>query len=44
LFETEQSVELEKLLLNLSWQHYETIGQMHYFDFEAVVIYYLKTE
>ena len=42
LFETEQSVELEKLLLNLSWQHYERIGQGHYFDFEAVVIYVLR--
>ncbi|MCK5354049.1 MAG: DUF2764 family protein [Methyloprofundus sp.] len=42
LFETEQSVELEKLLLNLSWQHYERIGQAHYFDFEAVVIYVLR--
>ncbi|GAW87426.1 conserved hypothetical protein [Bathymodiolus platifrons methanotrophic gill symbiont] len=29
LFETEQSVELEKLLLNLSWQHYERIGHAH---------------
>ena len=42
LFETEQSVELEKLLLNLSWQHYESIGHTHYFDFEAVVIYVLR--
>ena len=42
LFETEQSVELEKLLLNLSWQHYERIGHAHYFDFEAVVIYVLR--
>lgn len=42
LFETEQSVELEKLLLNLSWQHYESIGHAHYFDFEAVVIYVLR--
>ena len=42
LFVTEQSVELEKLLLNLSWQHYESIGHTHYFDFEAVVIYVLR--
>ena len=42
LFETEQSVELEKLLLNLSWQHYERVGHVHYFDFEAVVIYVLR--
>jgi len=42
LFETEQCVELEKLLLKLSWQYYETIGRAHYFDFEAVVIYVLR--
>ena len=42
LFETEQSVELEKLLLNLSWQYYESIGYSHYFDFEAVLIYVLR--
>ena len=42
LFKQEQSVELEKLLLNLSWQHYEMIGHDHYFDFEAVVIYVLR--
>lgn len=42
LFETEQSVELEKLLLNLSWKHYESIGYSHYFDFEAVLIYVLR--
>lgn len=42
LFETEQSVELEKLLLNLSWEHYENIGYSHYFDFEAVLIYVLR--
>jgi len=42
LFETDQSVELEKLLLNLSWQHYERMGRTHYFDFEAVVIYVLR--
>ncbi|MCK5665562.1 MAG: DUF2764 family protein [Thiotrichaceae bacterium] len=42
LFQTDQSVELEKLLLNLSWEHYERIGQCHYFDFEAVVIYVLR--
>ncbi len=42
LFVTEQSVALEKLLLNLSWQHYAHIGQGHYFDFEAIVIYVLR--
>ena len=41
-FASEQSVELEKLLLNLSWQHYENMGRSHYFDFTAVVIYVLR--
>ncbi len=42
LFASNQSVELEKLLLNLSWQHYERMGQGHYFDFVAVVVYVLR--
>jgi len=42
LFVNDESVELEKLLLNLSWQHYEKLGQAHYFDFEAVVLYVLR--
>ncbi|MBT6575618.1 MAG: DUF2764 family protein [Gammaproteobacteria bacterium] len=42
LFIEDKSVELEKLLLNLSWEHYESIGHSHYFDFEAVVIYVLR--
>lgn len=42
LFMTNETVALEKLLLDLSWQHYEKIGQGHYFDFEAVIIYVLR--
>jgi hypothetical protein len=42
LFVKDESVELEKLLLNLSWQHYEKLSQSHYFDFEAVVLYVLR--
>jgi len=42
LLKTAQCVELEKLLLNLSWQYYEKIGQGHYFDFEAVILYVLR--
>ena len=42
LFVEDKSVELEKLLLNLSWEYYESIGHSHYFDFEAVVIYVLR--
>lgn len=39
---TNKSLELEKLLLNRVWQHYQRLGQNHYFDFEAVVIYVLR--
>jgi len=42
LFVANESVELEKLLLNLSWQHYAQLGQAHYSDFEAVVLYVLR--
>jgi len=42
LFEADRSIELEKLLLNLSWQRYERMGQGHYFDFAAVVVYVLR--
>lgn len=38
----EESLALEKFLLNLVWQHYEQQGNGHYFDFEAVVIYVLR--
>ena len=37
-----KTYELEKLLLDLVWQHYISIGSQHYFDFPAVVIYVLK--
>jgi len=42
LFNNNETLALEKLLLNLSWQHYERLGQRHYFDFEAVIIYVLR--
>jgi len=42
LFNSNECVALEKLLLNLSWRHYEKMGQGHYFDFEAVIIYVLR--
>jgi len=42
LFNNNETLALEKLLLHLSWQHYERLGQGHYFDFEAVVIYVLR--
>ncbi|MCL7421964.1 MAG: DUF2764 family protein [Methylobacter sp.] len=37
-----KSYELEKLLLNLVWQHCAREGSQHYFDFPAVVIYVLR--
>ena len=37
-----QPLELEKLLLELIWTHYTQTGNLHYFDFEAVVIYVLR--
>ncbi len=42
LLEGEDSLALEKFLLNLVWQHYEQQGNGHYFDFEAVIIYVLR--
>ena len=33
---------LERLLLNLSWEHYGRVADAHFFDFEAVVIYVLR--
>ncbi len=37
-----QPLKLEKLLLELVWTHYAQSGSLHYFDFEAVVIYVLR--
>ncbi len=42
LIEQDRSLELEKLMLEVVWRHYERVGQGHYFDFPAVVIYVLK--
>ena len=42
LLEQDKTYELEKLLLNLVWRHYERVGGNHYFDFPAVVIYVLR--
>lgn len=33
---------LENFLLKLIWNHYATLGNPHYFNFEAVVIYVLR--
>lgn len=41
LLEMDESLQLEKYLLNLVWDHYRRLGQGHYFNFEAVVIYVL---
>ncbi len=37
-----QPLELEKLLLDLSWKYYANLGNDHVFDFEAVAIYVLR--
>lgn len=42
LIKADNPLALEKLLLNLVWQHYEQEGNGHYFDFEAVIIYALR--
>ncbi|MBU2569217.1 MAG: DUF2764 domain-containing protein [Gammaproteobacteria bacterium] len=42
LIEQDRSLELEKLMLEVVWRHYQRVGQGHYFDFPAVVIYVLK--
>ncbi len=44
LFKQQQYWRLERFLLNLAWRYYDRIGQGHYFDFEAVVIYVLRWE
>lgn len=42
LIEQDRPLELEKLMLELVWRHYERVGGGHYFDFPAVVIYVLR--
>lgn len=42
LLESGDSLELERLLLGLSWGQLERVSGGHYFDFVAVVIYVLK--
>lgn len=37
-----QSLELEKLLLTMSWHYYAKLSNQHTFDFEAVVIYVMR--
>lgn len=36
------TVGLERLLLGLVWDHLGYVGQGHYYDFEAVVVYVLR--
>ena len=37
-----QTLALDKLFLNLSWQYYARLSRGHYFDFPAVVLYVLR--
>jgi len=39
---TNQSLQLEKLLYKVVWEHYHRQNFAHYFDFEAVIIYVLR--
>ncbi len=42
LLEQHDPYRLEKMLLDLNWQYYTRLGQGHYFDFNAVIIYVLR--
>lgn len=42
LLAAHKTLELEKWLLELIWQHYGRMKHNHYFDFEAVVIYVFR--
>lgn len=42
LLAANQTLELEKFVLNLVWKHYAEQKRNHYFDFEAVVIYVFR--
>ena len=42
LIEQNDTLELEKYMLDLVWRHYARMGRDHYFDFAAVVIYVLR--
>jgi len=37
-----KSLQLEKFLFGVVWDHYHRIGLGHYFNFEAVIIYVLR--
>ena len=37
-----QTLALDKLMLNLNWQYYARLSRGHYFDFPAVVLYVLR--
>lgn len=42
LWENDDSVELERLILAESWKHFGRLSNGHYFDFAAVVLYVLR--
>lgn len=42
LMEAGESFTLEKLILSMTWVHHLRLGNGHYFDFPAVVIYVLR--
>ncbi len=42
LLDKNETLELEKFLSVLVWNHYARDGSLHYFDFEAVITYVLR--
>jgi hypothetical protein len=42
LMNADETQELERLLLGVVWEHLNRVGEEHYFDFEAVVMYVLR--
>lgn len=42
LMADDQTLALDKLMLNLNWQYYNRLSLGHYFDFPAVVLYVLR--
>jgi hypothetical protein len=42
LWDDDDSVELERLILVESWKHFSRLSNGHYFDFPAVVLYVLR--
>ena len=42
LLQAKKSLQLEKLIFDVVWKHYERESLGHYFNFEAIIIYVLR--